>query len=238
MENQGNKKLFVPLGLGNVRFLPKNRAYTKMEASFSVSLDNFKKNKVSTNGYAKLWGWNRGRVRRFLDNAGVEIAYPRDTKSIQNQRGILRQKQTDKQTDNGQMIFIDINELQSRTNRKQTDKRPLLKKSKDKDNTLTPFQDKKDGVPHDQIVTLYHEILSELPQVRDWNEKRKAMLQARWREKKKRQTLDWWRGYFEYVGKSKFLMGENGDFQASLEWLVRPSNLLKVTEGNYHRKGR
>lgn len=101
--------------------------------------------------------------------------------------------------------------------------------------TLTSLQNQKNDVPHKEILDLYHEILSELPSVKAWTKKRKAMLRARWQEDAKRQKLNWWKGYFEHVHESKFLMGENGNFQANMEWLINAGNLVKVIEGNYDR---
>lgn len=95
--------------------------------------------------------------------------------------------------------------------------------------------------PHNEIIELYHEILPMCPRVKNWTVARQKLLRARWREKPTRQNLEWWRGYFDYASKSKFLTGlveaTNGrpQFLATLEWLVRPSNLVKVVEGNYHK---
>lgn len=95
--------------------------------------------------------------------------------------------------------------------------------------------------PHEKIISLYHEILPELPRVKVWNETRKKLLRSRWREDPERQNLEWWRKFFEYVRESDFLMGRtppsNGrpPFQASLEWLIRPNNFAKVLEGYYHK---
>lgn len=134
-------------------------------------------------------------------------------------------------------MFIDFNKLGSDRGTLRAQSGATTKeKEKEKENTtITSLQSKKDGVPHDQILDLYHAILPELPRVRKWTQKRKAMLRARWQEDKKRQTLDWWKGYFEHVHKSKFLMGENSNFQANMEWLINASKLLKVIEGAYHR---
>lgn len=96
--------------------------------------------------------------------------------------------------------------------------------------------------PHSEIVAAYHEILPELATVRDWTPDRQAFLRARWREKAERQTVAWWRGYFEYVRTCPFLMGQGstaGDrdpFYADMEWLVRPKNFRKVIEGKYQRR--
>lgn len=97
--------------------------------------------------------------------------------------------------------------------------------------------------PHQEIISLYHEILPMCPRVKEWNQARRRFLQGRWRENSKRQKLDWWSGYFSYVSKSDFLTGKvnsnNGQrpFLADLEWLIRPGNLVKVIEGKYENKG-
>jgi uncharacterized protein YdaU (DUF1376 family) len=106
--------------------------------------------------------------------------------------------------------------------------------------------------PHEQIIALYHEILPTCPRVAEWNEARQALLRTRWREKAKPNGrsqgyanaeggLDYWRRFFAYVAQSDFLTGKadpqqgRAPFVATLEWLVRPSNFVKVIEGNYHR---
>lgn len=90
--------------------------------------------------------------------------------------------------------------------------------------------------PHEQIIALYHELLPTLPAVKVWNDKRKQALKSRWLEDEKRQTLDFWRKYFNYVATSDFLTGRSGTFQATLEWLVNSSNFVKVIEGNYENR--
>lgn len=95
--------------------------------------------------------------------------------------------------------------------------------------------------PHKAIIAAYHEILPELRQVRDWNETRSRLLAKRWRESSLRQSLDWWKQFFSYVGQSDFLMGriDGGNrraFDCDLEWLIRPTNFTKVLEGKYENK--
>lgn len=92
--------------------------------------------------------------------------------------------------------------------------------------------------PHQRIVDLYHEVLPELRQVRQWNDTRRRLLARRWSESPERQTLDWWREFFGYVRQSRFLMGQTTGrdgrpFDCDLEWLIRPSNFAKVIEGKY-----
>lgn len=92
--------------------------------------------------------------------------------------------------------------------------------------------------PHDRIIAAYHELLPELRQIREWNETRKRLLARRWAESAERQSLDWWREFFGYVRKSRFLMGhttgrDGRPFDCDLEWLIRPTNFAKVVEGKY-----
>ncbi len=87
--------------------------------------------------------------------------------------------------------------------------------------------------PHKDIAALYHEILPELRSLKVWNSTREKRLRARWREDKSRQTLDWWRKYFESVRQSDFLMGRKTDWSADFDWLICPTNMAKVLEGRY-----
>lgn len=95
--------------------------------------------------------------------------------------------------------------------------------------------------PHEQIVALYHELLPTNPRVRFWTGPRRGYLRARWLEDPKRQRLEWWRSFFEYVGRSRFLTGrtngtkDRAPFAADLEWLVRPTNFVHVIEGKYEK---
>jgi hypothetical protein len=89
--------------------------------------------------------------------------------------------------------------------------------------------------PQKEIVSLYHQILPELPAVKRWTEERARQLRARWKEDPKHQDLDWWKRYFNHVRESPFLMGNgNKDWTPNLEWLIRKRNLVNVIEGKYH----
>lgn len=94
--------------------------------------------------------------------------------------------------------------------------------------------------PHQEIVDLYHKILPELAQVRIWNSARQKLLRSRWKEEKDRQSLDWWKEFFEYVRQCPLLMGHSGnrEWEATLEWLIKPKNFVKVIEGTYVPKAK
>lgn len=95
-----------------------------------------------------------------------------------------------------------------------------------------------DPCPHQAIIDLYHQTLPTGRQVRIWNDTRKAKLRSRWKEDPKRQKLEWWAKFFGYIAKSDFLTGKTSTpgrrpFEIDLDWIVTPSNFVKILEGKY-----
>lgn len=97
--------------------------------------------------------------------------------------------------------------------------------------------------PHGEIIDLYNRTLAAqgwtTVNPKFWKGSRADSLRARWREDARRQNLDWWRGFFEHVAESDFLMGRTqsagrAPFRGDLEWLVTFRNFAKVSEGKYH----
>lgn len=98
-----------------------------------------------------------------------------------------------------------------------------------------------DPCPHQAIIELYHQTLPTGRQVRIWNDTRKAKLRSRWKEDPKRQNLAWWGKFFGYIAESDFLTGKTASagrppFELDLEWIVSPTNFVKIIEGKYHRE--
>ena len=94
-----------------------------------------------------------------------------------------------------------------------------------------------DRTPHESIVALYHEILPMCPQVKVWNPEQKSRLRTRWKEDPRRQSLDWWRDFFQRVAASDWLTGRVKDFVCDLDWLVGPQNMAKVLNGRFDNHG-
>jgi hypothetical protein len=97
----------------------------------------------------------------------------------------------------------------------------------------------KPDCPHQQIIAAYHELLPASPLIRDWTPARAAHLRARWNEDGKRQSLEWWKRFFAYIGTSPFLTGKvtSGDrkpFTPGLEWICKADNFAKIREGRFH----
>ena len=75
--------------------------------------------------------------------------------------------------------------------------------------------------------------------------KRQALMRSRWREVwadlqfDRLGGLQWFREFFESVQRSDFLTGRSKSdriWTADLEWLMLPSNFVKVAEGRYNRE--
>lgn len=95
------------------------------------------------------------------------------------------------------------------------------------------------AIPFEQIKNLFNEILPELPTVILINKSREASIRARWNEHQAHQSLEFWEDLFIEIRKSDFLMGRTlnssgSPFRLTFDWLLKPSNFVKVVEGNYH----
>lgn len=104
-----------------------------------------------------------------------------------------------------------------------------------------PAKPAKPDCPHQQIISLYHELLPASPEIREWTPSRAVHLRTRWNESPERQNLDWWRRFFSYVAKSEFLTGrahsrDRKPFCAPLDWICKAENFAKIIEGRYHEE--
>lgn len=101
--------------------------------------------------------------------------------------------------------------------------------------------------PQQKLIDLYHECLPGLPPVRIWTSaSRVNNLAARWREmaldqgfQSEADGLDFFKRFFEFVGRSKFLMGQvkqkdGRTFRADLEWITKANNFEKICDRKYH----
>lgn len=102
--------------------------------------------------------------------------------------------------------------------------------------TAAPRTGKPD-CPHQQIIALYHQVLPMCPEIRDWTPARATQLRARWSEDQRRQNLDYWKRFFEYVATCDFLVGKTDKpFFADLEWICKSANFTKIREGKYENR--
>lgn len=131
---------WVPIHKGFAKFLPLDRPYGEHEAMLSVSIDYDNDKSVSVTGYATQWKWSRTKVNAFFERYGIEIEYKNDTKILQKQKGqIKKQKKDRKETEKGQIRFIDSKVSQDLKDRKKAEEEQ--KKSRSKDTTIDPILD-------------------------------------------------------------------------------------------------
>lgn len=81
-----------------------------------------------------------------------------------------------------------------------------------------------------QIVDLYNSICVSFPSIRSLSETRKKAIRARL----KTYTVDDFRNVFKNAEASSFLKGGNDrNWTATFDWLIKDSNMAKVLDGNY-----
>jgi len=102
-----------------------------------------------------------------------------------------------------------------------------------------PADDGMPPCPHQAIIDAFHAALPMARHVREWTPATATALRARWREKRNRQRIEWWRDFFAYVARSRFLTGQVSSpnrrpFELGLDWLLKAENFAKVIEGAYH----
>lgn len=95
---------------------------------------------------------------------------------------------------------------------------------------------------HDQVIAAYHEILPELPRVKDWDDDRPKALNARIRERlakgKPADTIAYWRNLFTNAATNDNWCGRrpDSDWKANLSWFLTKRNFRKVIEWEPSRR--
>lgn len=90
------------------------------------------------------------------------------------------------------------------------------------------------SVPYQEIMRLYNEACLSYPRCRTMSEARKKAIRARFNNG---YTLDDFKELFEKAEKSSFLRGgNNNNWAANFDWLIKDANMAKVLDGNYDDK--
>lgn len=86
-----------------------------------------------------------------------------------------------------------------------------------------------------QIVDLYHSICVSFPSVRSLSDARKKAIKARLNT----YSVEDFKAMFEKAEASSFLKGGNDrNWTATFDWLIKDANMAKVLDGNYDDKGK
>lgn len=78
------------------------------------------------------------------------------------------------------------------------------------------------------FLETFNSICKELPQVKTLSDNRKRTLKNIKQEDFKKIC--------ELVNESDFLSGRKGNWNATFDWIIKPSNQIKILEGNYQNK--
>lgn len=89
----------------------------------------------------------------------------------------------------------------------------------------------KEKIDYQQIIDLFNTICTSFPSVRSLSDARKKAIKARLNT----YTVDDFKICFENAEASSFLKGGNNrNWTANFDWLIKDSNMAKVLDGNYN----
>lgn len=104
-------------------------------------------------------------------------------------------------------------------------------KEEDKEEEIRDIH--KEKTDYQQIVDLFNSICVSFPSVRSLSDARKKAIKARLTT----YTVDDFRQCFENAESSSFLKGGNNrNWTATFDWLIKDTNMAKVLDGNYSNK--
>lgn len=103
-------------------------------------------------------------------------------------------------------------------------------KDKDKDKEGVQGEKKKGPVNYQFIVDNYHHLCPKMNKVAVINKLREGYINARIGEYGQQKVIE----ILRLAGESDFLNGKNDRaWKADLEWIMRPTNFIKIMEGKY-----
>lgn len=200
-----------------------------------------------------LLGWEKRQPKR--EDSGDD---DRGVKSAAQRKQEQRQREDSAMDSVASTIFDDACDDAANDQCHAMSRDVPLDKDKDTDKEIKepngsslPATPATPACPHIRLIELFGEHLPALPQPKPemWQGKSADAMRARWkwlltakRKNGKRyattadEGIAWMSRFFEYVSKSDFLMGRSGDFQCTLQWLVKADNFSKVVQGNYENR--
>ena len=93
----------------------------------------------------------------------------------------------------------------------------------------------KDIINYQEIIDMYNDTCVSLPKVTALSDKRKKAIKARLRQ----YSVDDFKRLFEKAEASNFLKGGNDrDWTANFDWLIKDANMAKTLDGNYDNKAK
>jgi hypothetical protein len=87
-------------------------------------------------------------------------------------------------------------------------------------------------LPFQEIIDIFNSVCIDLPNVEKLTESRKKLIEKRVKE----NSLEILGEVFKKVNDSDFLSGRKTDWKANFDWIMNPTNFVKILEDNYKNK--
>lgn len=175
----------------------------------------------------KRWGWSKAKTRAFL-------------KLLQEDKIII--KKTDRKKTTISIVNYSVYQDIETAKEPQKDHEKTTKRPQEDHGEYTNNNDNNENkgtiseMQYQSIVNKFHELCPWLPKINKLTEKRKSALK-RW---VKEDGIDVIYETFKVVGESDFLSGRKKDtdsnWKATFDWIINPTNRVKILEGNYSNR--
>lgn len=131
-----------------------------------------------------------------------------------------------------QALIEQCNVTETLCNATEEDIEEDIERDKEKDNIYLPKEKvKKERVSCQQIADLYNDTCVSFPHLTTLSDARRKAINARLNT----YSVDDFKRLFELAENSKFLKGGNDrNWRATFDWLIKDSNMAKVLDGNYN----
>ena len=187
--------------------------------------------------WSRRWGWSESKVRRFFKLLEKMNQISLKSEGKTTRITVLNYSQYDPKRRTNEALpkrYRSVTEALPSTDKNDKNENNYIssKEDKSKPSVSTPF------CPHEEIRKLYNQTLPELPTCTVRNSTFDKYTRSRWSEDPQRQSIAWWKDFFNTIHESDFLMGRTDKpFTCSLDWIVKPTNFTKILNGNYKNRG-
>lgn len=104
-------------------------------------------------------------------------------------------------------------------------------------NQIKSVSDRQNAFNYQSVVTLFNSICVSLPKIQKLTEARKKRIKAVAMQFEKDNYKNTFSELFKRIENSDFLTGRSGVWTGcNFDWILKPSNLIKIIEGNYDNK--
>ena len=154
---------------------------------------------------------------------GMKGGRPRKTQGLLENPTVFPETQKTQGFSENQTVFLETQKTQGE-GEGEADRDQI---KKDISNEIS----QKDRLPYKEITDLYNQICTELPSCVKLSESRKKAIRARLSSG---YTIDDFKTLFQKTKESSFLTGGNNrNWIAGFDWLIKDNNMAKVLEGTY-----